>query len=187
MAGTNPPPAISDANVTMTFGPNHTYYGYCAIADVKFELTNVGNMPKAADDSVVAQEITYAAIDLQSMLDRYYEMPYLGSNFNILSTLREMNAKLAAAKLMDRYMASVDHAGTVAANYTAHVIGMIHDIGRGITRWDDPFGDAVPRAMLPVYNSADEVSQAPDPVQGEQFAPIFTIAERTRFRRGDSF
>ncbi|MGZ3682201.1 MAG: hypothetical protein ACXVDI_26875, partial [Ktedonobacterales bacterium] len=120
MAGTALPPVIADATVTLSYAGTQAgivagqYYGYCTIADVRYELPNIASYPDLTattgtppinmnGNSLIAQEITHAALELQDTLDHFYQMPYTGTNAVILLTLREMNAKLACARIIDRY------------------------------------------------------------------------------------
>src|SRR5215469_11530632 len=96
------PPVITDGTVTLTFGAAGQYYGYCTIADVGFEFPNAASY-STLTASVKGQEVTYAAMELQQMLAQWYVMPYTGSSFMVTNTLRELNAKLAAARIIDRY------------------------------------------------------------------------------------
>lgn len=203
MAGTGLPPAIPDATVNLSAaGVNAgvvagNYYGYCTIADVKYELPNIDSYPDltAANgsgaigmngNSLIAQEITYAAIELQDMIDNFYQMPYGGTNSIILMTLREMNAKLASARIIDRYFSGGEDNVSPSATERRHWAESIAiDIENGRIRWDDPFGDATPRSRLPVYELSQGATVMPDPNSGDPFAaqPFFVMG-RTRYRRG---
>src|SRR5574337_1317307 len=96
------PPSISDNSVTLTFGAAHVYYGYATIADVSYEFPNTEAF-STLSNSVIAQEISYAAQEMQDQLNYVYLMPYTGSDSGILLTLRDVNAKLATANIIDRY------------------------------------------------------------------------------------
>ena len=183
------PPVITDASVTLTFGAAGQYYGYCTLADVRYEFPAIGNYPSlavgATGNTNIAQEITYAALDLQSVLNHYYVMPYAGSDWMILNTLRLMNAKQALARLLDRYQQGEQEAASgVALQVKAEVAAFITDLREGVVRWDAPFGDATPQAMLPVYDQARGLTisgSSPSSADPNAQAPIFTIG-RTRFR-----
>lgn len=181
------PPTISDASVTLTFGTAGQYYGYCTIADVDYEFANLAGFT-TMNSSVKAQAITYAGLELQESLDNLYVMPYTGADLGILTTLRLMNAKLAAAKLIERYFTGA--AGSPNHSEAAMVLrGEVHErvvaIDSGIVRWSTPFGDATARAKLPVYNRATGLTITPNPQSGDTSAtPIFTIG-RDQYRKDD--
>ena len=182
------PPVITDASVTLTFGAAGQYYGYCTIADTKFEFPAASQF-STLTNSNVAQEITYAALEMQQMLAAFYVMPYLGSSFMVTQTLREMNAKLASARLIDRYFSgSEPNMSAAGAALRAWVELCIVDIENGKLRFEDPWGDATPRAMLPVYDMAKGATIYPNPSIPDTTAatPIFTIA-RPSFKRDDQF
>lgn len=182
------PPTITDASVTLTFGTAGQYYGYCTIADVTFEFPNAASF-STLTNSAVAQEVTYAALELQQMLAQWYVMPYTGTNFNVVNTLREMNAKLAAARLIDRYFSgSEPNLSAAGAALRAFVEVLVVDIENGKLRFEDPWGDATPRAMLPVYDTAQGATIYPNPsiADSTSATPIFTIS-RPNFKRDDQF
>jgi len=182
------PPVITDGSVTLTFGASGQYYGYCTIADVQFEFPNKGSF-STLTNSVVAQEITYAALELQQMLAQWYVMPYTGSSFMVQNTLREINAKLASARIGDRYFSgSEPNMSTAYAAQRAWVELCMTDIDNGRLRLEDPWGDAQPRAMLPVYDLATGATIYPNPSIADATAatPIFTI-KRPTFKRDDQF
>lgn len=157
------PPTIADASVTLTFGTAGQYYGYATIADVRFEFANV-TAYTTLTSSTVAQEITYAANELQKQLEHFYVMPYTGSDWSILATLRELNAKLASARLVDRYfMGSEPDLSPFALELKAWVDVKVLDIVNGNEHWETPFGDAVAQAMQPVYNLALGATVSPSP------------------------
>lgn len=178
------PPTVLDASVTLTFGPAGQYYGYCTIADVTYEFTNQASY-KNLTNSVVAQEISYAAVELQKMLEHYYVMPYVGADFDILTTLREMNAKLAASRIVDRYfMGSEPDMSPWATERRAYVESLVLDVVNGTMQWAAPFGDATPQAMKPTYNLSTGATVYPNPTASDPNAqtPIFTVG-RNVFRR----
>lgn len=180
------PPTIADAAVTLTFGAPNIYYGYCARADVEFEFVNKANLTTLTP-SAVAQEITYAAIELHQLLDPYYVMPYAGADFSVLHTLRELNAKLAAIRLMNRYFLALDGVSAAAAGYETYVQGRLRDLTQGHERWDPPFGDAVPQPNLPIYARSAQVAGQPSAALGEDGAALFDYPDAGRFRHGSSF
>ncbi len=204
MAGTALPPTIADATVTLSYAGIQAgiaasqYYGYCTIGDVKYELPNIVSYPDLTatsgtppinmnGNSLVAQEITYAALELQDMLDHVYQMPYVGSNAVILLTLREMNAKLACARIIDRYFSGGEaNIAPSAAERRAWVELVVVDITNGRIRWDSPFGDAQPRGMLPVYQLSQGATVLPSPNDADPLVAdgIFSMG-RARYRRGD--
>lgn len=190
------PPLISDASVTLSFSftwpdasgttyAQHAYYGYCTVADAQFEFANVKGMPTLTS-SVIAQEICYSAQELQEALDYSYEMPYGGSDQNILAKLRELNAKAAAARIVNRYFTgSSPNKSTHGDELQAWVAEQLMAIETGLVRWDTPYGDALPRAALPVPNRRAIFSWSPSATSGTETAePIFTMG-RWRFRRND--
>lgn len=178
------PPTIADGSVTLTFPPSGVYYGYCTIADTKYEFPNLTDTYTTLDNSSIAQEITYAAQEMQDLLDYAYVMPYTGSNTGILLTLRNMNAKLAAANCIDRYFtASVPNKSEKAAELRSWAELMLHDIIHGVTRWEKPFGDATSRGQLPVYQTSSGASITPSPRANDgSEKPIFSIG-RSAYRR----
>lgn len=180
MAGT--PPTITDASVKLSFGAAGVYYGYCTLVDVRYEFTNVQSYQTftANPDGVtaVAEEITYAAVELQKLIERYYVMPYTGTDFNILLQLREMNAKLAAARLVDRYfMGSEPDMSPWAEDRRSFVESLVLDLSNGNLLWYTPFGDATPQGEAPVYLQASGATVYPNPnaVDPAAQAPIFRI------------
>ncbi|HLZ20723.1 MAG TPA: hypothetical protein VKQ30_01185 [Ktedonobacterales bacterium] len=192
------PPTITDATVTLTFGAAGQYYGYCTIRDVDYEFANIANykdlwpQPGAGSsvmangNSIVAQEITNAGVEMQQMLARIYQMPYTGADGGILHTLRQINAKLATANLIDRYMqANEPDLSPAAAERRSWAELMLTDIVDGVIQWATPFGDAVPLAEKPIYPLAAGATVLPDPTSSDPFAAtaVFTMG-RTRVRRG---
>lgn len=204
MAGTTLPPVIADATVTLSYAGTQAgivagqYYGYCTIADVKYELPNIASYPDLTattgappinmnGNSLIAQEITYAALELQDTLDHFYQMPYTGANTVILLTLRELNAKLACAHIIDRYFSGGEaNVAPSAAERRGWVESIVVDIGNGRIRWDDPFGDAQPRGMLPVYQRSQGATVLPSPNDADPLTAsgVFSMG-RARFRHGD--
>ncbi len=175
------PPTITDGTVTLTWGTAGQYYGYCTIADVAFEFANATNYT-TMDASVKGQEITNAAMELQNMLDHVYQMPYAGSDAGVLLTLRDINAKLACANIIDRYMQ-----GSVP-NLSAHAVArrswaelILKDLLDGAIHWEPPFADAVARAQLPVYNESTLAQISPTPDGTVDTEPIFVIG-RSAYR-----
>jgi hypothetical protein len=178
------PPVITDGTVTLTFGPAGQYYGYCTRADVTYEFTNIASYASVTPNAV-AQEITYAAIELQKMIEHYYVMPYVGSDFDILTTLREMNAKLAVARLVERFfMGNEPDLSPWAAERRSYVELLVVDIDNGLMRWEYPFGDAVAQPMLATYDLSKGATVYPNPSAADTDAqtPIFTIG-RADFRK----
>lgn len=178
------PPTITDGNVTMTFGTAHQYYGYCTIVDVTFEFPNAANF-NTLTPSVVAQEITYAAQELQSILDAWYQMPYTGSNGPILLQLREMNAKLATANIIDRYFQGAEpDLSPAAAERRGWVESLLLDLKNGQIHWALPQGDAVARGMKVQYQVSAGAQIYPGPTASDPFAqqPFFSMTN-TRFTR----
>lgn len=177
------PPTIADGTVTLTFPPAGVYYGYCKIADVLFEFSAI-DAYTTLDHTTVAQEITYAAQEIQDQLNYVYLMPYTGADQGILLTLRDVNAKLAAANIMDRYFkGNVPNASPAAAMMRSWAELIVHDLLHGAIHWEFPFGDAIPQGQLPVYQTSRGASVTPNPNSGDASAtPIFSIG-RTHYRR----
>lgn len=187
------PPLITDGSVTLSYSFTYgvttyatgAYYGYCAIADVKFEDPNIGNRATWTN-SVIAQEIAYASVELDELIHYAYVMPYGGSDHRILQRLREMNAKLALANLYDRSLVSNEpDTSPVAARLRTFVHQIVADILSGAIRWDTPFGDATPQSMVPVYDPSVVASITPSPYAGDSSSePIFSVTDPgTKFRR----
>lgn len=179
----NLPPTITDASVTLTFGVAGVYYGYATIADVKFEFANSASFSKL-DNSTVAQEITYAAQELQEVLATTYQMPYAGSDAGILLTLRNVNAKLAAANIAERYFAAtVPNASQMAVELRDWAETMVASIQSGLVQWVAPYGDAVPTAEHPTTPKSALTQGSPNPGQDDSGRdPIFRIGRDMRFR-----
>jgi hypothetical protein len=199
MAETVLPPKITAAGVTLAFSfvwdsatySTGAYFGYCTIADVEFEFANLGGFTTLTDTNV-ATEICYAAIELQEALSMAYSMPYQGTHQGILLKLREMNAKLAYARLVNRYFtagSSSPNHSEAAAEKAGWVNHQVEGIVGGTIRWDAPFGDATGSARLPVFNHASATSIGPDPTSGDSSAEaIFSLtAPGTRQRNGTNF
>lgn len=194
------PPAITDATVTLTFAgvipgvATGHYYGYCTIADVKYEFTNLSEFPELTDATAapamngntrIAMEITGAAMELQAELDQFYVMPYTGTAAFVLLQLNELNKKLAAARIFKRFFRGAEPDMSPAADRLEQdVAAFFHSIKEGSVRWDAPWGDATSRAMLPSYDLASGLSITPSPsaADGSQNT-IFTITGQTAFNR----
>ena len=178
------PPTITDPTVTLTWAAPGQYYGYCTIADVEYEFANT-EAYTTLDASTRGQEITYAAQEMQDLLDHVYEMPYTGTSANILLTLRDVNAKLAAANIIDRYFkASVPNSSSAAAEMRSWAELIIHDVLTGAIHWEYPFGDATPRGQLPVYQTSSGATVTPNPsLNNDGAQPIFRIGTRDPYRR----
>lgn len=178
------PPSISDASVNLTFGAAGVYYGYCTIADVAYEFPNKASYTTLTN-SAIAQEIVYAAMEMQVQLDRVYQMPYTGSDGGILLRLRSINVKLATAGLVDRYFqGSEPDMSPAGAERRSWAETNIMDVVNGVEHWETPFGDAIPRVQLPTYNQAAGAQITPTPydLDPNNANPIFSIGT-TRYRR----
>ena len=202
------PPTITDATVTLSFAGVQSgvvagqYFGYCTLTDVKYEMTNIASFQGFADNStppgqsingnsLIAMEITYGALELQNLLDHYYQMPYTGTNGPILTTLREMNAKLAVARIIERHFlgGEANELSPMALERRSWVELIVVDLMNGKIRWDPPQGDATPRGMLPVYQLSQGATIQPSPYDADPLNanPIFTMGA-ARFRgRTDNF
>jgi len=191
------PPTITESGVTLTFNPANptsgtpaanTYYGYCTVAQCKYLFTtNLTAMASGLTDSVVAEAITEAAIELQKQLEHFYVMPYAGADSVILSTLMELNRKLAFANLYQRYFAGSAPDESPAAEAARQWYDLkITDIVNGAEQWLTPFGDATAQAMAPVYDLSSGASIMPNPQLPDQNQanPIFSIGA-TRYRWND--
>lgn len=179
------PPAITDNSVTLTFGAAHTYYGYCTIADVNYEFPDESSFTTLTT-SAVAQEITYAAGEMQDQLARVYQMPYIGTDGGVLLTLREVNAKLAAARLIDRYFTTAEpNLSGSGAQMRGYAEAILTDVIDGRIQWGTPFADAVVMGEKPVYPLSAGATVLPDPNSSDPEAatPFFTMGPM-RFRRG---
>lgn len=188
------PPTITDASVTLTYAgiqPGVSagqYFGYCTIADVKYYFPNQASFTQLTN-SVVGQMVTEAAMELQNLIDPVYQMPYTGTNGPILLTLREWNARLCCSMLIDRYFTGNEpDLSNWSKDYRSYVELLLVDLLTGKVRWDNPFGDATPRAMMPVYNLSTGATIYPNPSAADTSAqaPIFTIG-RSKFRSDDLF
>lgn len=175
-------PTITDASVTLTWGAAGQYYGYCTLADVGYEFPNSANYITLTP-SAIGQEISNASQQMHEVLGHVYQMPYAGSDAGILFTLRDINAKLATALLIERYYTESEPnlSGTAAERRAAAML-RITDVVSGVTRWDTPFGDAVGLAQNPVYNQATGATITPNAnaLDGSGM-PVFSM-RRTRFR-----
>lgn len=178
------PPTLTLAGVETTFAPANTYYGYCTVADVSYEFPNKASY-STLTDSTIAQEITYAAQEMQVQLDYVYVMPYTGSDGGILLRLRQINAKLATANLIERYFSGgepdLSPAGTERRSWAElNIMDVIH----GVEHWDTPFGDAIARGQNSVYLQAAGAQITPNPnaIDPNNARPIFSIGA-TRYRR----
>ena len=104
------PPTITDATVTLTFGASGQYYGYCTIADVSFEFPDkalFSELSGSTGNSVIAQEITYAAQELQEQLALVYQMPYAGTDGGAKKSLAEVGNWPAAREMSQTIEVSV--------------------------------------------------------------------------------
>jgi hypothetical protein len=191
------PPTITEVGVTLTFNPANptagtpaanTYYGYCNVAQVKYLFTtNLTAMASGLTDSIIAEAITEAAIELQKQLEHFFLMPYAGSDPVILSTLMELNRKLAFANIYSRYFAGSAPDESPAAEAARQWYDLkITDIVNGAEQWLTPFGDATAQAMAPMYDLAAGASIMPNPQLADRNAatPIFSIGQ-TRYRWSD--
>lgn len=186
------PPTITDATVTLTYAgvqPGVSagqYFGYCTVADVKFYFPNL-TAYTTLTSSIVGQMVTEAALELQNLIDPIYQMPYTGANGPILLTLRNLNARLATSMLIERYFTGAEpDLSPWAKEYRDYVELLVADLENGKTRWDTPFGDATPRAMMPVYDIASLATIYPNPSVADVSAqqPIFRIS-RSPYRTDD--
>lgn len=202
MTTTALPPTITDVTVTLReagFIPGISageYFGYCNIAGVIYEITNIAELPQiypgpntttAVANSRIAQEVYGAAVELQVELDHFYVMPYTGTDNNILSQLYDLNAKLATARILKRLFAGAETTASAAVNVLeTWVTEFYQAIAAGKIRWDQPFGDAQPRAMNPVYDLSEAITAAPSsltPGCGLAASPMFRISTSTRFEQ----
>jgi len=182
------PPTISDTNVALTFGTAGKYYGYCTVADVEFEFPAKQNFATLTS-SVVGQCITYAALELQQLIDPYYAMPYTGSNASILLELRQINSWLACSVIVERFMqGSEPNMSPWGEERRSWAELKIAAIIQGHIRWDTPVNaDATTRSLLPVYLPATGATITPDPnvgdpINGDMSAnPIFSVGGIPRF------
>lgn len=182
------PPTITDSQVTLTFGTAGQYYGYCTVADVRYEFPNISSYSDLATDnaksrSIIGQEITYAAQELQDALILIYVMPYTGTDGGVALTLRNINAKLAAANLIRHYYdGAMEGSGQAYQELRAWAEVLIKDIQDGVTQLSTPFGDAVAQAEHPVYprSALARVSPNPGATDGSQ-VPKFSM-QRSRFK-----
>lgn len=183
------PPAITDATVTLTWGASGRYYGYCTLADVAYEFVNNQAQTKALTPQSYGMEISAAAQEIQDQLILVYQMPYMGADAGIQQTLRQINAKLAAANLIDRYYGGSDTAiSPSAAERRQWAELILVDIKTGVIQWGSPFGDAVPQAEAPLYPTSAAATIMPDPNSDDPNAavPVFGMG-RVRYRRTQAF
>lgn len=178
-------PTITDGSVTLSFGAAGQYYGYCTIADVNYEFPDKDSYTTLTN-SAIGQAITYtSSVELQPALERLYQMPYTGTDATFLLILREINAKLATADLIDRYFQGAEPDLSVAATRLRQFAELlVVDIQNGKMRFDPPFGDAVVMGELPTYPLSSGATVLPSPNSSDPFAatPRFTMG-RTRFNR----
>lgn len=197
------PPTITDANVTLpaSWGAAGQYYGYCTVADVRAELSTFnlqswadlgatspgpGNSSFGNGDSIIAWQITLAAsLDVDAMLARYYQMPYVGSDTTVLDLLRIINTKLAAARLAELYqLGNTGEETPLAQALKTEGETYIIDIQEGHIPWGPPFNDAQPMGDKPIYPLSALAQVQPNPGNADDSAvPIFTIGSAIRFRR----
>lgn len=178
------PPTIIDNTVTLTFGAAHTYYGYCTFADVNYEFPDEASFTLLTP-SAVAQEITYAAQELQDQLILVYQMPYVGTDGGIQLTLRNLNAKLATANLIERYFqGSEPNLSPAGAQRRAWAEAILLDIIHGVIQWATPFGDAVAQSEKVIYPLSAGATVQPDPNNPDPLMsnPVFSMG-RTQIRR----
>ena len=179
------PPAITDNAVTLPANPggfnppNHTYYGYCVVAQAQQEIPGdlLATMTNT-NQTAWAQVVTYAAIEVQNQLARFYVMPYTGTDQGILLALSEMNAKMAAAEAINRYYRGAEpQASAMAAALRGYVEALVTDLEDGRIRWQFPFGDAVPNPEMTVYPLAAGATIQPSPFSSDIWAaaPIFSM------------
>ena len=196
----NLPPKITDATVQISFSPDNVtttgaYWGYCTVADVLYEfpqkasMVNLTAAPPATHP--IGQEITLAAFELHKMIEHFYQVPYTGNDAGIYATLRELNAKLATARLIDRgFSGSEPNLSEEGALRRQWVAGKVADIVNGVEHWEAPFGDAVAQAMVPVYDLSRAATVYPNPSSspiGQQTdpdaqTPMFSMS-RTPFKQ----
>jgi hypothetical protein len=182
------PPTILDGSVTLTWGAAGQYYGYCSVADVTYEFPQAATQTMLTP-STVAQEISAAGQEMQDQLNLAYVMPYVGADSGILQTLRQINAKLATANLLDRQFQGSENAlSATAAEHRSWAELIIMDVLHGVIQWGAPFGDAVARAEQPLYPSAAGATVMPSPNDSDPYTAtaVFTMS-RALFRRNQTF
>src|SRR5258706_7670960 len=163
------PPAISDANVTITWAPASTYYGYCTVADVRFELPKIAEYADVSSigptsSTLIATYISYAAQEMQDALALYYVMPYVGTDGGVKLTMRTINVNLAVANLFDHYVGgNLETTSQVAVVRRAYAELLIVDIQLGKTQLATPFGDAVRNPESPTYPRSSLARVKPNP------------------------
>src|SRR5689334_23108696 len=138
MVYANLPPSITDAAVCIGFSADGAvstgvYYGYCTVADVTYEFPTAAQMVNltATPPAIhpIGREITLAAFELHKLLEHLYVMPYTGTDAGILATLRDLNAKLATARLIERfYQGSEPNLSPEAALRHQWVAGKVSDL-----------------------------------------------------------
>lgn len=176
------PPTIIDGTVTLTFGTAGQYYGYCTVADVSFEFPNKA-LFTTLSNSVIGQEITYAAQEVQNLISRMYTMPYVGVDGGILLTFREINAKLACSRLIVRYFqGSEPNLSPAGEERRAWAEAILSDIINGTLVLSPPIGDAQPLSEAVIYPTASAATITPNPYFSDSIetSPIFSIS-RNRF------
>lgn len=191
------PPSITQSGVTLTFNPSNptagtpaanTYYGYCTTAQVRYLFTtNLTAMATNLTDTIIAEAITEGAIELQKQIEHFYVMPYAGSDSVILTTLMELNRKLAFANIYSRYFFGSAPDESPAAESARQWYDLkITDIVNGAEQWATPFGDAQRNAMAPTYDLSTGASIMPNPFLQDQNQanPIFSIGAM-RYRWND--
>ena len=182
------PPALTQAGISMPswITASNTYYGYCSIADVQLlDLQLAGDTSSFGNNSVVAQCITEASIEMHKSLELVYQMPYVGADLTIKATLSELNAKLAAANIYDRiYGANEPDMSTAAANLRAYVEQRLLGIIDGEENWAAPIGDAMPNGDRPAFPHSAVASVQPTGTTGDPWSdsPIFVIGKMTYHR-----
>jgi hypothetical protein len=191
-----PPQIIDNTNYTgvpvsggilkLTWAASGIYYGYATIADVAYEFPNSDSL-SLLTSSAVAQEIAAAAQELQNHLARIYQMPYAGTDGGILHTLRQVNAKLTTANLIERFFqGSEPNLSPAGAERRAWAELILTDIANGVIQWSSPFADAVAMGEKPLYPLSSGASILPDPntFDPNDAVPFFTMG-RNRFRSGN--
>lgn len=199
MTNSNTPPKITDATVKISWSPDGTtttgaYFGYTTVATVQYRFAQYStqvNQLIATPPAIhpIGEEITWAAIDLQLLLNHLYVMPYTGTDATILGMLSDMNAKLATARLIDRmYQSNEPNLSQVAALLRTEVGGIIDDLKTGLIIWYAPYGDATPQSRAPVYDTSLGATIWPNDGAAQDDAtnaPWFTMG-RTSYRRGST-
>lgn len=187
MTTTNLPPTITDATVTAAQSwvvaalGSGKYCGYCTIADVQQEFLDQNQMPSSTGSNVIARQIVNAALEIQSVLNPIFTMPYAGSDAQILGRLSEMNTKLAASLVYGlQFGAAEPNASTIATDLRSYVFQQLTSLVHGEERWETSFGDATPRADQPAYSksslalSGNTVPTSPNVLNPPTFGWDFT-------------